>query len=104
ELRQRLHVLPRKRAVLIPRRPLAEFALRQFPDRRDELALRVVQGWEHGGLLVLGARRVCPGAMRPQRYARAFAGEAQGFVISFATIDLLWKVIAPKRWEILRLI
>ncbi len=37
------------------------------------------------------------------RTARAFSGEAQGAFISFETVDLLWKVITPKRWEILRL-
>lgn len=37
------------------------------------------------------------------RASRAFSGEAQGAFISFETVDLLWKVITPKRWEILRL-
>src|SRR5437763_1293990 len=36
------------------------------------------------------------------RMARAFDGHAQGALISFATVELLWKVITPKRWELLR--
>jgi predicted transcriptional regulator len=37
-----------------------------------------------------------------QRALRAFRGEAQGAFISFATPELLWKTITPKRWEVLR--
>jgi len=37
-----------------------------------------------------------------KRMRRAFRGEAQGAFISFATAELLWKVITPKRWEVLR--
>jgi predicted transcriptional regulator len=36
------------------------------------------------------------------RMLRAFQGEEQGAFISFASPELLWKVITPKRWEILR--
>jgi predicted transcriptional regulator len=36
------------------------------------------------------------------RMRRAFKGEAQGARISFASVELLWKVITPKRWEMLR--
>jgi len=36
------------------------------------------------------------------RMRRAFAGERQGAFISFASVDLLWKVITPKRLDILR--
>jgi predicted transcriptional regulator len=36
------------------------------------------------------------------RMRRAFEGRAQGAFISFATVELLWKVITPKRWELLR--
>jgi predicted transcriptional regulator len=36
------------------------------------------------------------------RMLRAFEGRAQGAFISFATVELLWKVITPKRWELLR--
>lgn len=36
------------------------------------------------------------------RMTRAFAGRPQGAFISFATVELLWKVITPKRWELLR--
>ena len=34
--------------------------------------------------------------------AAAFRGEQQGEFISFASIELLWKVLTAKRWEILR--
>ena len=36
------------------------------------------------------------------RMTHAFAGNEQGVFISFATVELLWKVITPKRWEMLR--
>ncbi len=36
------------------------------------------------------------------RLRRALSGKAQGAFISFASAELLWKVITPKRWEILR--
>src|SRR5205823_3803987 len=36
------------------------------------------------------------------RMAGAFRGRDQGTFISFASIELLWKVITPKRWEMLR--
>src|SRR6266446_5203689 len=36
------------------------------------------------------------------RMLRAFEGRAQGAFISFPTVELLWKVITPKRWELLR--
>jgi predicted transcriptional regulator len=36
------------------------------------------------------------------RMRRAFHGEKQGAFITFATAELLWKVITPKRWEVLR--
>src|SRR5438874_150755 len=36
------------------------------------------------------------------RMLRAFDGEEQGAFISFPTVELLWKVITPKRWELLR--
>ncbi len=37
-----------------------------------------------------------------QRARRAFKGETQGAFISFASLELLWKVLTPKRWEIVR--
>ena len=37
-----------------------------------------------------------------KRMLRAFEGEAQGAFISFATPELLWKAITPKRWDVLR--
>ena len=37
-----------------------------------------------------------------QRMLRAFDGAAQGAFISFPTVELLWKVLTAKRWEILR--
>jgi predicted transcriptional regulator len=36
------------------------------------------------------------------RLLEAFQGRPQGAFISFASAELLWKVITPKRWEILR--
>ncbi len=36
------------------------------------------------------------------RMLAAFQGEAQGAFIGFATAELLWKVITPKRWAVLR--
>jgi predicted transcriptional regulator len=36
------------------------------------------------------------------RMLRALQHEEQGSFISFATVELLWKVITPKRWELLR--
>lgn len=37
-----------------------------------------------------------------QRMAAAFRGEVQGAHLSFASAELLWKVLTAKRWEILR--
>ena len=36
------------------------------------------------------------------RMLDAFKGREQGALITFATPELLWKVITPKRWELLR--
>jgi predicted transcriptional regulator len=36
------------------------------------------------------------------RMRRAFQGKEQGAFISFASAEVLWKVITPKRWEVLR--
>jgi predicted transcriptional regulator len=36
------------------------------------------------------------------RTRRAFNGEKQGAFISFPSVELLWKVITPRRWEMLR--
>jgi predicted transcriptional regulator len=36
------------------------------------------------------------------RMRRAFQGKAQGAFISFASAELLWKVLAPRRLEVLR--
>ena len=36
------------------------------------------------------------------RMRQAFAGHEQGAFITFPTVELLWKVITPKRWELLR--
>ena len=36
------------------------------------------------------------------RMLGAFRGEQQGAFISFETPELLWKVITPKRWELLK--
>jgi predicted transcriptional regulator len=37
-----------------------------------------------------------------ERMRRAFRGARQGAFISFANLELLWKVLTPKRWEIVR--
>jgi predicted transcriptional regulator len=37
-----------------------------------------------------------------QRFLRAFKGESQGAVISFESPALLFKVLAGKRWELLK--
>jgi predicted transcriptional regulator len=38
-----------------------------------------------------------------QRMAAAFRGEKQrGDHLSFVSIELLWKMIAPRRWEIMK--
>jgi predicted transcriptional regulator len=36
------------------------------------------------------------------RMRRAFDGQRQGAFISFPSLELLWKVITPRRWEMLR--
>ena len=36
------------------------------------------------------------------RTAAAFRGQRQGAHISFASEDILWKTISPKRWTILK--
>ncbi|HUB97357.1 MAG TPA: transcriptional regulator [Stellaceae bacterium] len=36
------------------------------------------------------------------RLRRAFRGKEQGAFISFASAELLWKVLSPKRWAVLR--
>jgi predicted transcriptional regulator len=36
------------------------------------------------------------------RMRRAFAGKPQGAHISFPSLELLWKVITPRRWEMLQ--
>ena len=38
------------------------------------------------------------------RTLSAFEGRDQGAFISFPSVELLWKVITPKRWELLRAI
>ena len=37
-----------------------------------------------------------------RRFEKAFRGEAQGNFISFASLDLMWKVLAPKRLALVR--
>jgi predicted transcriptional regulator len=38
-----------------------------------------------------------------QRASAAFRGKKQGARISFASEDLLWKTLTPKRWALLKL-
>ena len=35
-----------------------------------------------------------------KRMRRAFAGHGEGAFIGFASVELMWKVITPKRWEL----
>jgi predicted transcriptional regulator len=37
-----------------------------------------------------------------RRTAAAFRGQRQGAYISFASEEILWKIITPKRWMILK--
>jgi predicted transcriptional regulator len=37
-----------------------------------------------------------------QRLAGVFRGRARGSFISFASVEILWKVLTSKRWEILQ--
>ena len=37
-----------------------------------------------------------------RRAEAAFRGEPQGEFISFASIGLLWKVLTPRRWDLLK--
>ena len=37
-----------------------------------------------------------------ERLAASFRDEPQGQRISFTSVDLLWKAISPKRWDIIR--
>ena len=37
-----------------------------------------------------------------RRALAAFSGKRQGAYISFASADLLWKVLTAKRWELLK--
>lgn len=42
---------------------------------------------------------------RDQAKARlnaALTGKPQGSFISFVSVDLMWKILTPKRWEIIR--
>lgn len=38
------------------------------------------------------------------RMQRAFGGETQGHHISFPSVELLWRVLAPKRMDIVRVL
>lgn len=37
-----------------------------------------------------------------RRFAAAMAGEIQGHIITFASTELIWKVLTAKRWDILK--
>lgn len=37
-----------------------------------------------------------------RRAEAALSGEPQGEFISFASVDLLWKVLTPRRWDLLK--
>ena len=36
-----------------------------------------------------------------QRVAAAFRGEKQGAFLTFTSVDLLWRTMTPRRWEII---
>lgn len=38
-----------------------------------------------------------------RRTAAAFRGKNQGEWITFSSVELLWKVMTPRRWELVRL-
>lgn len=37
-----------------------------------------------------------------RRAEAAFRGESQGEFIAFASVELLWKVLTPRRWDLLK--
>ena len=37
-----------------------------------------------------------------QRALRAFSGKAQGAYITFASVELLWRTLTAKRWDLLK--
>lgn len=37
-----------------------------------------------------------------RRAEAAFRGEPQGEFIAFASVELLWKVLTPRRWDLLK--
>ena len=37
-----------------------------------------------------------------KRAAGAFRGEPQGAFLTFASVELLWRTITPRRWDIIR--
>ncbi|ATU92898.1 transcriptional regulator [Phyllobacterium zundukense] len=37
-----------------------------------------------------------------QRLAGAFRGEKQGTFLTFASVELLWQTITPRRWDVIR--
>ena len=41
-------------------------------------------------------------AQSMERAAAAFRGDEQGCFISFVSVELMWRVLTPRRWEILR--
>ena len=45
---------------------------------------------------------ISSGTETKARMRRAFDGKKQGAFISFASVELLWKLITPRRWEMLR--
>lgn len=45
---------------------------------------------------------VAPIEKTKARMRGAFKGERQGAYIGFASLELLWKVLTPKRWDVVR--
>ena len=54
---------------------------------------------EHLNVVTVGVSSIQDAS---KRFERASRGEAQGNFISFASLDLMWKVLAPKRLAIVR--
>ena len=38
-----------------------------------------------------------------ERMRRAFRGEAQGAFLSFPSVEMLWRILTPRRWDLLRM-
>jgi hypothetical protein len=69
------------------------------PDNFTTLERLVVDFWDAVAAVTIGIADLDD---TKSRMLRAFADHEQGAFITFPTVELLWKVITPKRWELLR--